>query len=142
MVPTKNTVDLDRRLPNSQLVVYPDAGHGAVFQFHEELRQAGARVPMRAPAPPPALARAGLSMPSAPRPTHWRPSSTCERPAITRRENGHEGIRREHYGNDGLRAADVPEPEVGDGDVLVKVSAAGINPLDKDGPQRRVQAGS
>jgi NADPH:quinone reductase-like Zn-dependent oxidoreductase len=37
----------------------------------------------------------------------------------------------EHYGNDGLRAADVPEPEVGDGDVLVKVSAAGINPLDK-----------
>jgi NADPH:quinone reductase-like Zn-dependent oxidoreductase len=36
----------------------------------------------------------------------------------------------EHYGNDGLRAADVPEPEVGDGDVLVKVSAAAINPLD------------
>jgi NADPH:quinone reductase-like Zn-dependent oxidoreductase len=37
----------------------------------------------------------------------------------------------ERYGKDGLRAADVPEPEVGDGDVLVKVSAAGINPLDK-----------
>src|SRR5687767_401367 len=36
----------------------------------------------------------------------------------------------ERYGEDGLRAADVPEPEVGDGDVLVKVSAAGINPLD------------
>jgi pimeloyl-ACP methyl ester carboxylesterase len=36
MVPTKNTVDLDRRLPNSQLVVYPDAGHGGVFQFHED----------------------------------------------------------------------------------------------------------
>ena len=36
----------------------------------------------------------------------------------------------EHYGKDGLRTADVPEPEVGDGDVLVKVSAAGINPLD------------
>jgi pimeloyl-ACP methyl ester carboxylesterase len=34
MVPTKNTVDLDRRLPNSQLVIYPDAGHGGVFQFH------------------------------------------------------------------------------------------------------------
>src|SRR3954452_10135190 len=34
------------------------------------------------------------------------------------------------YGKDGLRAAEVPEPEVGDGDVLVKVSAAGINPLD------------
>jgi pimeloyl-ACP methyl ester carboxylesterase len=36
MVPTENTVDLDRRLPNSQLVVYPDAGHGGVFQFHED----------------------------------------------------------------------------------------------------------
>jgi NADPH:quinone reductase-like Zn-dependent oxidoreductase len=36
----------------------------------------------------------------------------------------------EHYGKDGLRAAEVPEPEVGDADVLVKVSAAGINPLD------------
>ncbi len=37
----------------------------------------------------------------------------------------------EHYGEDGLHAADVPEPEVGDGDVLVKVSAASVNPLDK-----------
>jgi pimeloyl-ACP methyl ester carboxylesterase len=36
MVPTKNTVDLDRRLLNSQLVVYPDAGHGGVLQFHED----------------------------------------------------------------------------------------------------------
>jgi pimeloyl-ACP methyl ester carboxylesterase len=36
MVPTKNTVELDRRLPNSELVVYPDAGHGGVFQFHED----------------------------------------------------------------------------------------------------------
>jgi pimeloyl-ACP methyl ester carboxylesterase len=36
MVPSKNTVDLDRRLPNSQLVIYPDAGHGGVFQFHQD----------------------------------------------------------------------------------------------------------
>ena len=36
MVPTENTIDLDRRLPNSRLVVYPDAGHGGVFQFHED----------------------------------------------------------------------------------------------------------
>jgi pimeloyl-ACP methyl ester carboxylesterase len=36
MVPTKNTVDLHRQLPNSQLVIYPDAGHGGVFQFHED----------------------------------------------------------------------------------------------------------
>lgn len=47
----------------------------------------------------------------------------------------------EHYGQDGLRAADVPESQVGDGDVLVKVSAAGINPLDKmvrDGEFKRL----
>jgi pimeloyl-ACP methyl ester carboxylesterase len=36
MVPTENTVDLDRRLPDSRLVIYPDAGHGGVFQFHED----------------------------------------------------------------------------------------------------------
>jgi pimeloyl-ACP methyl ester carboxylesterase len=36
MVPSENTVDLDRRLPNSRLVLYPDAGHGGVFQFHED----------------------------------------------------------------------------------------------------------
>jgi NADPH:quinone reductase-like Zn-dependent oxidoreductase len=36
----------------------------------------------------------------------------------------------EQYGKDGLRAADVPEPAVGERDVLVKVSAASINPLD------------
>ena len=34
------------------------------------------------------------------------------------------------YGTDGLRAADVPQPTVGHGDVLVQVRAAGINPLD------------
>jgi pimeloyl-ACP methyl ester carboxylesterase len=34
MVPTVNTHDLAKRLPNSQLVIYPDAGHGGVFQFH------------------------------------------------------------------------------------------------------------
>ena len=47
----------------------------------------------------------------------------------------------EHYGKDGLRAADVPEPEVGDGDVLVKVSAAAVNPLDtmvRDGEFKRL----
>jgi pimeloyl-ACP methyl ester carboxylesterase len=34
MVPTKNSYELARRLPNSTLVIYPDAGHGGVFQFH------------------------------------------------------------------------------------------------------------
>jgi len=37
----------------------------------------------------------------------------------------------ENYGKDGLRAARVPRPDVGDRDVLVRVSAASINPLDK-----------
>ena len=37
----------------------------------------------------------------------------------------------ESYGKDGLRAADIPHPAVGRGDVLVQVRAAGINPLDK-----------
>ncbi|MFE9445074.1 alpha/beta fold hydrolase [Streptomyces sp. NPDC006602] len=36
MVPTKNSYDLARRLPHADLVVYPDAGHGGIFQFHEQ----------------------------------------------------------------------------------------------------------
>ena len=34
MVPTKNSHDMARRLPDSELVIYPDAGHGGIFQFH------------------------------------------------------------------------------------------------------------
>lgn len=36
MVPTKNSTDLARRLPDSELVIYPDAGHGGIFQFHQQ----------------------------------------------------------------------------------------------------------
>jgi len=36
MVPTVNTYDLAKRLPNSSLVIYPDAGHGGIFQFNED----------------------------------------------------------------------------------------------------------
>ncbi|MBT9455550.1 MAG: alpha/beta hydrolase [Burkholderiaceae bacterium] len=36
MVPTSNSYDLAKRLPNAQLVIYPDAGHGGVFQYHED----------------------------------------------------------------------------------------------------------
>jgi pimeloyl-ACP methyl ester carboxylesterase len=36
MVPTRNSVDLAERLPNADLVVYADAGHGGIFQFHEQ----------------------------------------------------------------------------------------------------------
>lgn len=37
MVPSINTYDLAQRLPNSELIIYPDSGHGAVFQFHADL---------------------------------------------------------------------------------------------------------
>jgi len=36
MVPTHNSADLARRLPNAQLKIYPDAGHGGIFQHHAE----------------------------------------------------------------------------------------------------------
>ncbi len=36
MVPTQNSSDLAQRLPNGELVIYPDAGHGGIFQFHEQ----------------------------------------------------------------------------------------------------------
>jgi pimeloyl-ACP methyl ester carboxylesterase len=36
MVPSENTRDLARRLPKSELIMYPDSGHGAVFQFHAD----------------------------------------------------------------------------------------------------------
>jgi hypothetical protein len=85
---------------------------------------------MSAGAPQHILARIGLRMPSAPWPTRWRPSMPCERLVSSPAESGHEGHSSSSTGKDGLRAAHVPEPEVGDGDVLVKVSAAGINPLD------------
>jgi NADPH:quinone reductase-like Zn-dependent oxidoreductase len=36
----------------------------------------------------------------------------------------------DRYGKNDVRAAEVPEPSVGGNDVLVRVSAAGVNPLD------------
>lgn len=36
MVPSSNTYDLARRIPGAQLVIYPDAGHGGVFQNHAD----------------------------------------------------------------------------------------------------------
>lgn len=36
MVPSSNTVDLARRIPGAQLVIYEDAGHGGVFQNHAD----------------------------------------------------------------------------------------------------------
>ena len=36
MVPTSNSYDLAKRLPHAQLIIYPDAGHGGIFQYHED----------------------------------------------------------------------------------------------------------
>ncbi|MGA6228126.1 alpha/beta fold hydrolase [Streptomyces umbrinus] len=36
MVPSQNSYDLARRVPDAELVIYPDAGHGGIFQFHRE----------------------------------------------------------------------------------------------------------
>lgn len=36
MVPSVLSHDLHRRISGSELVIYPDSGHGAIFQFHEQ----------------------------------------------------------------------------------------------------------
>lgn len=36
MVPSILSEDLHRRLAGSKLIIYPDAGHGGIFQFHEQ----------------------------------------------------------------------------------------------------------
>lgn len=36
MVPTPNSHDLVRRIPGAELVIYPDAGHGGIFQYHTQ----------------------------------------------------------------------------------------------------------
>ena len=36
MVPTFNSHDMARRIPGAELVIYPDAGHGGIFQYHDQ----------------------------------------------------------------------------------------------------------
>jgi pimeloyl-ACP methyl ester carboxylesterase len=36
MVASSHSADMARRLPNARLTIYPDSGHGGVFQHHEE----------------------------------------------------------------------------------------------------------
>ena len=36
MVSTKSSFELAHRLPNATLIIYPDAGHGGIFQFHQD----------------------------------------------------------------------------------------------------------
>jgi hypothetical protein len=36
MVPSSNTYDLNKRIANSEIIVYKDAGHGGIFQYHDD----------------------------------------------------------------------------------------------------------
>lgn len=36
MVPSELSNDLHRRIAGSELIIYPDSGHGGIFQYHEE----------------------------------------------------------------------------------------------------------
>ncbi|UUZ58233.1 alpha/beta fold hydrolase [Nocardioides sp. B-3] len=36
MVASEHSADMARRLPDAKLVVYPNSGHGGVFQHHEK----------------------------------------------------------------------------------------------------------
>ncbi|MHB8693887.1 MAG: alpha/beta fold hydrolase [Solirubrobacteraceae bacterium] len=57
MVPSSNSADLARRLPNARLKLYRDAGHGGIFQYHDEfvaevlefLSSSGKSQPRRSP---------------------------------------------------------------------------------------------
>ena len=35
MVPSTLSEDLHRRIEGSELIIYPDSGHGGIFQFHQ-----------------------------------------------------------------------------------------------------------
>ena len=47
MVPTQNSVNLARRLPDGDLVIYPDARHGGFFQFHAQFAEQASRILQR-----------------------------------------------------------------------------------------------
>ncbi|MEU2673270.1 alpha/beta hydrolase [Streptomyces sp. NPDC007164] len=36
MVPSVLSEDLHRRIKNSELIIYPDSGHGGIFQYHQQ----------------------------------------------------------------------------------------------------------
>jgi pimeloyl-ACP methyl ester carboxylesterase len=40
MVPSVLSEDLHRRIPGSELIIYPDSGHGGIFQFHAKFAPA------------------------------------------------------------------------------------------------------
>lgn len=40
MVPSVLSEDLHRRISGSELIIYPDSGHGGIFQYHDEFARA------------------------------------------------------------------------------------------------------
>ena len=53
MIPVSNSYRLAEHLPNAVLLVYPDSGHGSLFQFHESFaRQVAAFLSSEAPFAP------------------------------------------------------------------------------------------
>jgi pimeloyl-ACP methyl ester carboxylesterase len=36
MVASSHSADMARRIPNAKLTIYPDSGHGGIFQYHQE----------------------------------------------------------------------------------------------------------
>ena len=53
MIPVSNSFRLVENLPNAVLLVYPDSGHGSLFQFHESFtRQAQAFLSTQSPFAP------------------------------------------------------------------------------------------
>ncbi|MGP4050291.1 alpha/beta fold hydrolase [Streptomyces sp. 2A115] len=40
MVPSNLSEDLHRRINNSELIIYPDSGHGGIFQYHQQFAPA------------------------------------------------------------------------------------------------------
>jgi pimeloyl-ACP methyl ester carboxylesterase len=43
MVPTTNSFALFEALPNAELTIFPDAGHGGIFQYHREFTEQALR---------------------------------------------------------------------------------------------------
>jgi len=36
MVPSKNSFIMQQQITDAMLVLYPDSGHGAIFQYHDQ----------------------------------------------------------------------------------------------------------
>ena len=53
MIPVSNSYRLSENLPNAVLLVYPDSGHGSLFQCHESFtRHAAAFLASNSPFAP------------------------------------------------------------------------------------------